>query len=238
MELVLTIIAGLGGLLFLIGYLGFVVSGFRHHFVTGVISVLPVLNIVTVPALWGKASKKLMISILGVVIVVASWFFGADASIKRIVFGSGDNNLGGRTANNNFQKPVQNFSLSSDSNNKAQSSTQGVAVPNIPKQNNQTSAVKPFANQQRFINERNMQSLPKKALYILAFESISVDKITTLKNRVVEITINSNEVFEGRITKVSNSSVFLLSRSTILVENEFPLANIKRLRLMVKKAIK
>jgi len=64
MELAFTIIAGLGALLILFSYLGFVFAGFRHHFVTGIISALPVLNIVTVPALWPKARKKIIISFL------------------------------------------------------------------------------------------------------------------------------------------------------------------------------
>ena len=85
MELAFTILAGLGAFLILIGYLGFVFAGFRHHFVTGIISALPVLNIVTVPALWPKAGRKVVTSILGIIIVLASWFLGANTGIPKYV---------------------------------------------------------------------------------------------------------------------------------------------------------
>jgi len=238
MELVLTIIAGLGVLLFLIGYLAFVMAGFRHHFVTGIIAALPVLNIVTVPALWHRTSKRLMLSVLGLIIVAISWFLGADTKIKKLLFKTANNNSQVIMSKNNGMRfpSAQNDSLASQGNMTELSKTAtGTVATHRAKE--QTSSMTPFANQQRFIDESNMQMLPAEALYRLSFEPVPVDRISTLNGRIIEITLNTHKVYEGKVTNVSNSSVLLLSGNSISIENEFPIANIKQLRLMVKKGI-
>ena len=236
MELVLTITAGLGVLLFLTGYLAFVLAGFRHHFVTGLISVLPVLNIVTVPSLWHKTSKKLMISVLGIAIFAASWFFGADANIKRLLFNSGvgkNNQVSARQQGGN-----QHATLAAPSISVNQTVKQIVGTTVIrPSNDDEEEAAMPFANIQRLVNDNELQALPARALYRLSFEEVPVDKLKTLKNRIVQLVTNKNELLEGRISRVSENSIFLQSGGEISVENEFPVANIKHLRLMIKKAV-
>lgn len=232
MEITLTIIAALGALLFLIGYLAFVVAGFRQNFITGIISALPVLNIVTVPALWHKTSKKLMISVLGIAITTASWFFGADANIKKLLFHSNNADMRnvGMNTGANISSPTINVSQ-----NVKQGSRQVVGTTVI-RPSDETVSAGPFANtQRRLIDESEMQELPKRALYKLAFEAVPVNKVKTLKGRIIQLISNKNKLIEGRISRVSNSSVFLHSGRTISIENEFPIANIKQLRLMVKR---
>ena len=85
MELALTIIAGLGALLFIVSYLSYVASGFRHHFVTGIISALPVLNVVTLPSLWDKSRGKFVIGFIGLVIAAVAWFMGANKGFQNLL---------------------------------------------------------------------------------------------------------------------------------------------------------
>ncbi len=193
MELGLTILAGLGALLFLMGYFGFVVAGFKHHFVTGLISALPIFNIVTVPALWRKTSRKVITSAIGLVIVVASWFLGANTGIQNLIaMVKGDKPA---VSESTTQKP----SISSEAN------------------------TSPPA-----IDESKMQALPKKALYRMAFEAIPLDKIQTLKDRVVQITTRNGDTLEGRVSNLTASSITIRG-------NELAIANIKKISLMVKK---
>lgn len=218
MELALTIIAGIGALLFVFAYLGYVIAGFKHHFITGIISALPILNIVTIPALWYKTSKKILLSILGIIIVGASWFLGADKGINNTIA-----LLKG--------KPKQNtVVLTNPSQNATNRSSILVTTPQI----NQQTASKPYASKQRFINDNNLAPLPGKALYHMQFEVIPLKNIGTLQGRTIQITTNSHETYEGRVTKITNSSIVIQSKST--EANELPIANIKQLRLMVKKA--
>ena len=210
MELAFTILAGLGALLILIGYLGFVFAGFRHHFVTGIISALPVLNIVTVPALWSKAGKKVITSMVGIIIVAASWFLGANTGIQKYV--------GMLKGNKQTTQTVITAPSSSNTTSTASTSTSQV-VPAV------TPAI---TNPQRAIDESKMQQLPKKALYRMSFEVVPVDNLQGLMNRVVRVITNSNIQIEGRIDSENTSSI-------IIQGHELPIANIKQISLMVKK---
>ncbi len=81
-ELVLTIIAGVGVLLFLVSYLTYIVTGFKHHFVTGIISALPVLNVVTLPSLWDKGRGKFLTGLVGLVLAGGAWVLGANKTVN------------------------------------------------------------------------------------------------------------------------------------------------------------
>ena len=214
MDYILTIVAGIGIILFLLGYLGFVVAGFKHHFVTGIISAFPILNIVTVPALWRNANKKLMLSTFGLVILIASWFLGANTGIQRLI------------------SLVKNDDASASQTSFVDSNTS----PEDAKLTNPASPqiIKPYANQQRSIDESDMQALPKKALYKMSFEEIPLDKIQTLANRVVKIVNNNNKQLEGKVINITAGSIFI--KNSRGLENELPIANIKKISMMVKKA--
>jgi small nuclear ribonucleoprotein (snRNP)-like protein len=215
MELALTIIAGLGVLLFLVSYLSYVASGFRHHFVTGIISALPILNVVTLPSLWDKSRGKFIIGFIGLLIASGAWLMGANKGLQ---------NLLSRQPQNSSESLV--LSAEPDSQQPAQINTLTPTVSVSPVDTDQTRS--------RVFNEENMLVLPNKALYTMSFELVPVDKINTLQGRIVQITNTDNEELEGRIRSVTQSSVVLDG----LFENELPIASIKELRLMVKKAIK
>ena len=234
MELALTIIAGFGVLLFLFGYLSFVLAGFKHHFITGVISALPVLNIVTIPALWHKTSKKLMLSFLGVLIAGASWFLGGSTGItKTISLLKGDSVMTTTTPSSPAKKPMPfNVSPNEKPGFPQAGSSAEFQAPSV----NQLTASKPYANKQRFVDPSKLQGLPGKPLYRMSFEEVPVNKINVLNGRIVKITTRNNEQLEGRIIKVSESSVVLQTSNTGSLGNELPIVNIKQLRLMVKKA--
>ncbi len=215
MELALTIIAGLGVLLFLVSYLSYVASGFRHHFVTGIISALPILNVVTLPSLWDKSRGKFIIGFIGLLIASGAWLMGANKGLQ---------NLLSRQPQNSSESLV--LSAEPDSQQPAQINTLTPTVSVSPVDTDQTRS--------RVFNEENMLVLPNKALYTMSFELVPVDKINTLQGRIVQIINTDNEELEGRIRSVTQSSVVLDG----LFENELPIASIKELRLMVKKAIK
>lgn len=213
MDFALTILAGFGILLFIIGYLGFVFAGFRYHFVTGIFAAFPVLNIVTIPALWRVARHKIIISTIGLIIAIASWFLGANTGLQKVIA---------------MVKGETNPISAPTSSNPAPSSTK-ISETNTTISPVITETITPYADKQRVIDESNMQQLPKKALYLMSFEIVPLDKIQTLKNRVVQILTSNGERIEGRISNITASSVSIF-------KNEIPIANIKQISLMVKKA--
>lgn len=202
MQLALIILAGFGALLFVISFLRYVLSGFRHHFVTGIIAALPVLNIVTLPSLWHNSRGKFLTGAFGLMIAAVAWFFGANTGIKTMLA----NRQGATT-------PAV--------------TTGNTAIPN-PATNN-TNAPMPTAT----FAESNIVSLPTKALYKMTFDDVPVNQINTLTGRIVQITNTDDEQLEGRLKEVSAGIVVLEGT----VNNEISLASIKKLKLMVKKAI-
>lgn len=232
MEIALTIVAGFGALLILIGYLGYVVAGFKHHFVTGIIATLPVLNIVTIPALWYTAAKKIMISLLGIIILATSWFFGADKSISSTLAQLQGKKGQSTVALNSTRSPL-NLNNVTNINPTTTISPPTSSTVSMPPQTASTSS-NPYIEKQREINEEKTIPLPPKALYFMSFELIPLNNILSLKGRTIQLTIKNNQRYEGRVMTVSNTSIVLQSRSANA--NEIPTANIKEVRLMVKKA--
>ncbi len=223
MELALIIIAGIGILLFALSYLSYLFTGFKHHFVTGIIAALPVLNVVTLPALWHKAGKKFVTGFLGLIIFGASWHFGADKGIKNLV----------SSINGNSEKVITSTS------NAAPSSMIPLSLPNANDQTNSTQKIlsnnnpKPAQNiKHPFIDDDKLLSLPSKALYKLTFETVPLESIATLNNRIVRIKTENGVTREGRILTITSNMVLI---NAGLDEQEIPIANILQLQLMVKK---
>ncbi len=208
-ELVLTIIAGVGVLLFLVSYLTYIVTGFKHHFVTGIISALPVLNVVTLPSLWDKGRGKFLTGLIGLVLAGGAWILGANKTVNNYL------------ANRNNSSP-ETVILSTDT-------TQGINSTNRQTPNNNLTTPRIRSNP---IDESDMLGLPSKALYTMQFDPVPVNQISTLQGRIVKITNLQNEEIEGRVKTVTASSVVVEGK----YENEIPIATIKQVMLMVKKA--
>jgi len=207
MELALIILAGIGIVLFLVNYLAYVLVGFKHHFVTGIIAIFPGLNIVTVPSLWHQSSKKVVAGFVGLSLAGVAWFMGANTGIRNIL-----------TTKESNETVILSSQTSEAKDIKAETT-----IISSPTQRADSS-----------FNESEMQGLPEKALYKMVFENVPVDKLGSLLGRIVKITKINNDEIEGSLIKASSSSVLLQNG----VETEIPLANIKQISLMVKKANK
>lgn len=82
MELAILITAAIGLLLFAISYLKFAFEGFRYHFVTGLLALIPVVNLVALPTLWDRTSRMLIIGLLGLALAIGAWFLGAGKTFQ------------------------------------------------------------------------------------------------------------------------------------------------------------
>lgn len=84
MELVVLTITAIGIFLFSISYFKFAYEGFRHHFVTGLLALIPVVNLIALPTLWDRTRGMLMIGLLGLIAAVIAWFAGADKALEAV----------------------------------------------------------------------------------------------------------------------------------------------------------
>ena len=192
MEMALVVLAGIGLLLFIYSFLAYIFAGFKHHPVTGLIAMLPILNIVTLPSLWHMTGRKLLVGFIGLLITAGSWFIGAEQGV------------------NNLLAKVQGNPLEISSVTTADQ-----------------------ASEMQLFNESNMQSLPVKALYKISFKAVDPTKLVTYQGKTIRITTKSNELFEGRLLKVINTSVMIESVGSN--ENKIPLDQVEQLSVMIKQ---
>ncbi len=82
MELAVLTITAIGVFLFSISYIKFDYEGFRHHFVTGLLALIPVVNLIALPTLWDRTRGMLLIGLGGLIAAIIAWFAGADKAFE------------------------------------------------------------------------------------------------------------------------------------------------------------
>lgn len=85
MTLALAAVAFIGLFIFLINYGRIIFASFKHHFVTGLISLFPGINIVVLPTIWGRTGNAFMISIFGLALAVGGWILGGKKHINQLL---------------------------------------------------------------------------------------------------------------------------------------------------------
>ena len=223
MEIMLTIVAIIGGLLFIFSYLKFVLSGFRYHPITGLLAFIPVVNLITLPTLMDdKLVRTILLGVLGLILAVGAWFLGADKSLQKHI-----STLRGEPTiiSSNKQGLMEN-------KQKAISPPDTTTTEKIAT----TEEVIPASGVTQQIPQTvYFETLPKHALYSMEFIETSVQQIKTLKGRVVRITSTNDTIIEGQIQSVEKGSVFISKSGEGNVAYEMLIGNIKQLLVMVKR---
>lgn len=76
MNLSLFIITLISLAVLLVCYLTISYRSFKHHTVTGLISLLPIVNLLIIPSVWYQIRKPFFVSMIAIVISIAAWFLG------------------------------------------------------------------------------------------------------------------------------------------------------------------
>ncbi len=84
MELAVLTITAIGIFLFSISYIKFAYEGFRHHFVTGLLALIPVINLIALPTLWDRTRSMLVVGLVGLIAAIVAWFAGADKAFEAV----------------------------------------------------------------------------------------------------------------------------------------------------------
>lgn len=85
MTLALAALTVIGLLVFLINYGRIIVASFKHHIVTGLISLVPGINVVVLPTIWARIGNAFVISIIGLAIAVGGWVMGGKIAINQLL---------------------------------------------------------------------------------------------------------------------------------------------------------
>jgi len=205
MALALSIVAIISIVIFLFAYLSVAIASFRHHFITGLIALIPGINVVVLPTIWHKAGKNVISGGLALGIGLIAWQSGANSFINDKIKVALNSEQTADSAHNPFN--VEDIE-------KSQSST--------PKEKNKS------------VKTRQV-GLPQHPLYQLVFEDISIQDIGTLKNPFLRITRIDETTIEGRTPKISSSSLFIERHSNgSTFQYEVPFKHIKKLEKMVR----
>lgn len=229
MENALTIMAVLGGLLFVFSFVKYALIGFRYHPVTGLLALIPVINLITLPTLMdGKVIRTIIIGIIGLLLAVASWFLGADKSLYRHI-----STLRGQPMMTTIEQKTQGKSLISSTNNSAELSPQFQTTHAT--KNGISATTNSSVETQTAPQPVYLVNLPKQALYSIEFVDASTEKLNTLVGRVVRITTSKNSTVEGRVQKATTSSVFINRNGSEKAADEILITNIKKLKVLIKR---
>jgi len=230
MENALTIIAVLGGLLFVYSFIKYALTGFRYHPVTGLLALIPVVNIITLPTLMdSKIIRLIIVGVIGLSLAIAAWFLGADKSIYQHISA-----LRGQSA------PISttNIAANREQNTRMATTAMAPVVQSTPSIKNNPSAETIVASSHEQIAPKpvHLVNLPKQALYNMLFIDAPVQQLSTLKGRIVRIITREDSVIEGRLQKASSSSVFITKTGDGNIAYEMLISNIKQVKVLIKRS--
>jgi len=208
-EYILLTIFAIGLLLFLLSWLRVIFAGFRHHVVTGLVSIIPVLNLLILPTIWHKVSVWVLAGIVGLLAASGSWYLGADKSVHRVASDSG------------FALPMPGA---------ASQQGEGTAdqkVPAAPEPQTQSLSPPPRTT--------TGTELPRSALYSMRFQSIEADALDGHDGNYIRIFRNDHKRLEGTLLRHGTHSLTIQYRiNGNLTEQDISIKDVERLEVMAR----
>jgi hypothetical protein len=190
MENIFGIVTLVGLGLVIIGYLLVVLAGFKHHFVTGLIAMIPVVNLVVMPSTWHRAGLGFIIALVGLLLTFGGWYGGGDRYI--------DEKLS--VVSTNKTEPVANGDAD-DAEEPANAETPEQGTENEPEQETVVEATPERKS------DGNIVPLPNKPLYHLGYQQVSLDELSQLTGEYIRVTDNQKHRIEGKLMQYQDQKL-------------------------------
>jgi hypothetical protein len=223
MELALSIALLAGVILFSIGLIIVVLAGFKHHFFTGIIAMIPFLNIIILPSVWHRAYIGVYIGMIGGLLTLVSWYGGGNQylAIEAEKFGFNLPNASHHAVSSQIKPSSYQASLPTVSNNK-------MNITPVEK--------KPTAPKQTHISDYvgDIKELPKQALYHLIFEVIEDNETAGLTDEYISLQKRNGDILEGKV--LESSSTYLVIEHGTSQRLKIKAKNISKLEQLVKRS--
>lgn len=205
----------LGILLFTIGWLVVIVQGFQRHPLVGLFTLIPGLNLITIPALWHRISGWFITGMIGLIITAGAWFAGADTYLFNQFHSLG------------LSPPQQALAAPSTPRQPASAPTEASttvtkplalpadntnqqSVPVQPEGTANTAAVtppQPAAETPPALPPTH--DLPNKPLYRIVFKTLPVGNLPEQIGEYVRIIQTNGQQIEGKLLEASNKEIIL-----------------------------
>ncbi len=184
MSLILFSIASIGAVIFIVAFFRIVIASFRHHMVTGFISLIPGINLVVLPTVLNKTGKAFPLSILGLGIALVAWYAGGSQFV--------DDYLQKKTLSTETVKTSE-VSVGAEVATDDNSAVTREKIATATVESHKTKEI----------------ALPPKPLYYIFYKSVEYSELAQLANEHIRITLVDGRIFEGKNVQTSPESLLL-----------------------------
>lgn len=208
MEYLLLGVLLLGIVLFVLGWLVMAGICFQRHPVTGLVALIPGLNLLTLPAMWHRVSGWVITSVIGALLASVVWFAGANQHVYHYAQLLGLNVAPAATAVPGAASPQvvsQTIDIPPAARATSAAPTSAVSTPQppAPAQPKVPTPAELLAG---------AKELPASALYHVVFKNIDVSKLADNEEQYVRIIQTDGHKREGKLISASGSEISLEER--------------------------
>ncbi len=208
MEYVLLGVLLLGVALFLLGWLVMAGLCFQRHPITGLVALIPGVNVLTLPAMWHRVGGWVITSFIGVLLAAVAWLAGANQHVYRHAQAMGMNvSASVNTAALTVEIPTKaapgTHTIDILPNARAEQPALAAAAPTTP-------APAPEPKPQDVL--AGAKSLPSSALYHVVFKPLELGKLSSNVGQYVRITQKDGRKREGKLVTASANDIGLEER--------------------------
>jgi len=208
MELALSIALIVGIILFVIGLFIVVLGGFKHHFFTGIIALIPFVNIIILPSVWHRSHIGFYLGVVGALLAVGAWYGGGNQHLVTQV---------GQFGLNLPSASQQSSSTSSESSQKPDNATAQISSDNT------VEIKKEVVLEQAKVSdyEGDIKALPKQVLYRLVFEVVENNDTSGLSDEHVRVEQKKGKIIEGKVLESNNFALvieYIENNATVTLE--------------------
>ncbi|SKA88545.1 hypothetical protein SAMN02745130_02957 [Thiothrix eikelboomii] len=224
MEYLLIVAFAIGLLLFLLSWLRVIIAGFAHHFLTGIVAILPVVNILVLPSVWHQVYAWVMAGFIGFLLAVATWFAGADKQVYQYAHQAG------------FELPAQQVThpvaASEVATNQA---TVEVKIPSTTHTVNTPQTANDDPNQPAQPLPTGKE-LPKTALFTMAYKAVDTQQLGEYQGQYIRLTQKDRQQYEGKLLDTEAGALRIERRMNGgLVEHKVSFADIVSSEVMTRE---
>ncbi len=218
MESILIPALALGLLLLLFGWIRVIFASFKHHPTTGLLSLVPVVNVLTLPSVWHRVGGSVIAGFIGFVLAIGSLMLGAGAQVSKVSGGMG---------------------ISMPSTTTASKPAPSTTTNNLPLPAAQTPkpASAPIVTKPPMVDATTgAMELPKAALYTMAYKPLGLDQLAEHYGSYLRLTRKDRSRIEGKLLNIENQEVIVQQRTdTGQIEHKLPLKSIEMAEIMERE---
>ncbi|MFI0401084.1 MAG: hypothetical protein ACH34X_18535 [Thiolinea sp.] len=222
MEYLLIIAFAIGLLLFLVSWLRIIIAGFAHHFLTGIVAFIPVVNVLVLPSVWHQVYGWFMAGFIGLLLAIATWFAGADKQVYQHAHQAG------------FELPTKQDSTPVATGD-LPAHPEAVEVK-LPATTNQTTTSLNDDPNKPAAPLPTGSDLPKAALFSMSYKSVAAQQLGEYQGQYIRLTQKDRRQFEGKLLGTAADSLRIERRvNGGLVEHKVSFTDIVSSEVMTRE---